>query len=149
MKAYKTWGQCPEEKRIAGVPLTHPWQVQSCAQEEVASLQANGFTIVTDEEYQAVLDISEHTSFASGFKTVPRVVSPRQIRIALIASGFTLSTIESAIAALPEPDRSFAQVSWEYSVEFQRDNPLILSMAPVLGLTSQQIDNLFIMASSL
>lgn len=149
MKAYKTWQQCPESKRLVGVPLTCPWQVQDCTIENTSALQAEGFLVVTDEQYQAILDIPEHASFESSFKTVPRVVSPRQIRIALIASGFTLSTIESAIAALPEPDRSFAQVSWEYSTEFQRDNPLILSMSPALGLTSQQIDSLFVAASTL
>jgi uncharacterized protein YlzI (FlbEa/FlbD family) len=81
--------------------------------------------------------------------TVPKIVTPRQIRIALIASGISLDTIENAIAALPEPNKSIAKVTWEYSVEFQRNNPLIASMGPVLGLTESQIDQLFIFAATL
>lgn len=81
--------------------------------------------------------------------SVPSTVTPRQIRLALIMSGVTLSTIEAAIDSLPEPRRSVAKVTWEYSVEFQRGNPLIASMGPALGLTDAQIDQLFMLAATL
>jgi len=80
---------------------------------------------------------------------IPLSVTPRQIRIALITSGITLSTIESAIDSLPEPQKSITRVTWEYSVEFQRSNPLLSSMAPMLGLSNEQIDSLFLLASTL
>ena len=72
---------------------------------------------------------------------VPSFVTPRQIRVALITSGFSLATIETAIDSLPEPQQSITRVTWEYSVEFQRNNPLLIAMAPMLGLTSADIDN--------
>lgn len=81
--------------------------------------------------------------------TVPKAVSPRQMRIALIMSGISLQTIEDTINSLPEPGRSVTRVTWEYSVEFQRDNPVLNAMAPVLGLTKEQVDDLFLLASTL
>jgi len=76
-------------------------------------------------------------------------VTPRQMRIALVMYGIPISTIDNMIESLPEPNRSVARITWEYSIEFQRNNQLIVSMAPMLGLTSQQIDQLFVLASSL
>jgi hypothetical protein len=80
---------------------------------------------------------------------VPQTVTPRQIRIALVMSGISLSTIEAMIDSLPEPDRSITRITWEYSIEFQRNNPLLNAMAPALGFTQQQIDELFQLASTL
>lgn len=80
---------------------------------------------------------------------VPEKVTPRQIRIALTLAGISESFIDSAIDALSEPNRSVAKITWEYSTEIFRDNPLILSLAPAMGLTSEQVDGLFIQAAKL
>lgn len=76
-------------------------------------------------------------------------VTPRQIRQALILSGISLQTINDTIATLPEPTRSLAQTEWEYSIAFQRNRPLVSSMAALLGLTSTQVDNLWLLAATL
>lgn len=76
-------------------------------------------------------------------------VTPRQIRIALIQSGISLTAIESMIDSLPEPQKSVAKITWEYSVEFQRNNSLLVQMAPLLGLTETDVDNLFALAITL
>ena len=81
--------------------------------------------------------------------SVPKFVTPRQIRLALIMSGISLDVIENTINSLSEPQKSIVRVTWEYSVEFQRNNPVLTSMAPVLGLTSEQVDQLFILANTL
>lgn len=80
---------------------------------------------------------------------VPEKVTPRQIRIALTLAGISESFIDSAIDALSEPNRSVAKITWEYSTEVFRNNPLILSLAPAMGLTSEQVDRLFIQAAKL
>lgn len=80
---------------------------------------------------------------------VPEKVTPRQIRIALTLAGISESFIDSAIDALSEPNRSVAKITWEYSTEVLRNNPLILSLAPAMGLTSEQVDRLFIQAAKL
>lgn len=76
-------------------------------------------------------------------------VTPRQMRQALILSGMSLASIDAAIAALPAPMNSLAQVEWEYSISFQRNRPLVLQMASVFGWSSAQLDALWALAASL
>lgn len=52
MKAYKIFSQCPVEKKLTGIPDAWPWQLQSCTEEEREYLENEGFTVVSDEEYQ-------------------------------------------------------------------------------------------------
>jgi len=72
----------------------------------------------------------------------------RQARLALLNAGL-LSSVDAAIDAMSEPSRSAARIEWEYSNELQRENALVLALAPALGLTSEQVDALFIAASTL
>lgn len=80
---------------------------------------------------------------------VPLAVSPRQIRVALVMSGIPISTIEAMLNALPEPDKTVAKITWEYTIEFNRNHPMLLTLAPLLGLSSAQLDSLFILAATL
>jgi hypothetical protein len=105
------------------------------------------------QNYKNINDIvSEIVSFEEGVftpQTYPQSVTPRQMRIALVLSGISLATIEGMIESLPEPQRSITRITWEYSIEFQRNNQLLVSMAPALGLTEVQVDDLFLLASTL
>lgn len=86
---------------------------------------------------------------------VPESVTMRQARLALIESGKfnTLSElntgINTIITGLPEPDSSKAQIEWDYSSRVERDKPFVLSIAPALGLSDLDLDNLFILAGTL
>ena len=80
---------------------------------------------------------------------VPQVVTPRQMRVALIMSGTSIASIEAMIDALEEPQRSIVKTTWEYSTEFKRDNEILNSMAGQLGLAQDDVDNLFILADTL
>lgn len=82
-------------------------------------------------------------------ESVPQIVSPRQIRLALVTSGISIDTVESFIDSLPDPDKSITRVTWEYSKEFHRTNPILNSLAPALGLSSSQVDDLFKLAATL
>lgn len=58
MKAFKTFNSCPEEKRPANIPLNYVWKLQefsSLTEDQEADLTASGFTIMTDEDYDAYL----------------------------------------------------------------------------------------------
>lgn len=79
---------------------------------------------------------------------VPYRVQMRQARHALLGAGL-LSQVEAAIEAFPEPAKSTAKIEWEYSTTLDRDNPVVLQLIPLLGLTEQQVDQLFITAASL
>lgn len=79
---------------------------------------------------------------------VPQAVTMRQARLALLGAGL-LSSVEGAIDALAEPTKTAARIEWEYSQEVHRNKQLVLVLAPLLGLTEQQLDNLFIAAAEL
>lgn len=81
-------------------------------------------------------------------QTIPDV-TPRQIRQALVLGGISLATIDAALNSLPEPQKSLALISWNYSLAFERNQELVESVAHLLGWTSQQLDDLWLFAGTL
>lgn len=79
---------------------------------------------------------------------VPGAVTMRQARLALMGAG-KLATVEAAIDALPEPNRTAARIEWDYSSEVQRHHGLVAALGPTLGMTSEQVDQLFVTAAAL
>ena len=77
-----------------------------------------------------------------------RPVTMRQARLALLAAG-VLGDVAPALAALPSPHRDAAEIEWEYASEVRRDAPLIAALGSALGLTEDQIDDLFEAAAAL
>lgn len=76
-------------------------------------------------------------------KTVPTQITPRQLRLQLLAI-----ELLDEVEALCGTDRAM-QIWFEYSLDFQRNDNMIISTAKQLGLTDEQIDNFFIEASKL
>lgn len=75
---------------------------------------------------------------------VPQAITMRQARLVLLGAG-KLSLVEPAIAAIPnEATRKAAEIEWEFSNELQRGNAFVQLLAPALGLSSDQVDALFI-----
>ena len=79
----------------------------------------------------------------------PDSVTRKQLKLQLTLSGFNMSTIDTAINSLPEPNKSIALISWNDSSEFDRNNPLLQALASMLGLTDSELDQIFIDASKL
>ena len=79
---------------------------------------------------------------------VPRRVTMRQARLALHAAGL-LGQVETAIDALPEPSRTEARIEWDFGSEVFRERDLVKMLGASLGLTSEQMDDLFITAATL
>ena len=65
-------------------------------------------------------------------------------RLALEQSGL-LASVNAHINTLSEKDK----LIWEYSDVIQRDSPLLITSATALGLSDEQVDNLFLLADSL
>lgn len=81
----------------------------------------------------------------------PKVISSvtmRQARKALLRAG-KLAQVESAIASMTGDAGAEARIEWEYSNEVLRDQPLTQSLAAALGMTDQEMDDLFTTASTL
>jgi len=75
---------------------------------------------------------------------IPQSVSMRQARLALLQAGL-LETVNQAVNTGGEADK----ITWEYATEVNRTDALVSNMAVALGLTEQQLDELFILASTL
>lgn len=78
---------------------------------------------------------------------LPRFATARQIRLALLDAGL-LDSVTTAFADLAEPMKTKAQIEWEYATEIDKESPLIQALYPKLGLTEDQLDDLFVAAAS-
>ena len=120
-----------------------------------ASAISDDATIETDykafiqlvDDIDALLD--EDKTGKSKRSGVPRFVTARQFRLALIAGGVKLADVTKAINALPEAYKEQALVSWEYAPTFERNNPFIAQLASKFGFTDESLDQLFIQADKL
>lgn len=80
---------------------------------------------------------------------VPQSVTRRQARQALRLAG-VLDMVQPAIDAIPDPmQRGLMQDEWDDSQTFERQRPALLQLAGALGLTSAQVDQLFVTAAGL
>ena len=92
------------------------------------------------EAMQAVYDVVQ----------VPEKISNLQLRSQLILQGFDLNLIEQTFNRISDAtQRELIITAWEYATNFYRNNPMIVTMGNLLGLTSEQVDEIFIKASKL
>jgi len=69
-------------------------------------------------------------------------LSMRQTRLALLDAGL-LSGVEAAIANMAEPEKSKAKIEWEYASTVNRHDPWLVRLRAELGLSEDQIDEIF------
>jgi len=98
----------------------------------------------TDEEIEEI----EIRKLNASSVLVPSQVTMRQARLALLNIG-RLGDVDSAIAALPSPQKEIAEIEWEFSSVVFRDRPMINLIAQVLGISDEELDQLFITANTL
>lgn len=60
-----------------------------------------------------------------------------------------INQINAGIDGLPEPPRAIARDRWEYKPTIRRNDPMIATLASGLGLTKEQVDNMFIAAQTI
>lgn len=126
----------------------------------------NGIKCTTIEELEVqIAGLSEEqkqfarNDFNGVENTSSQMINPvtnQQLRTALVLLSFQQNkpnlhpdAIKAFIETLPEPNRSLAIQQWEYSNEMLRNNPLVNSMAPALGLTQADLDGVWIYAKTL
>jgi hypothetical protein len=74
--------------------------------------------------------------------------TPRQFRLGLLDYGIDPDTITSMISQLPDIDeRKRVSITWEYAVLIEKNNPLIINFAQVLGVDQSGIDEIFRLAN--
>ena len=101
------------------------------------SLLPSGSQQISDEQ-------AEVMAAQPNLNTAPQTVTRRQALLALLAAE-KLDQVDLLIQNAPRA----VQIAWEAAGTFERTNPLIESLAPQLGLTEADIDNLFIAAAKL
>ena len=111
---------------------------QKVEQDKLATLE-NGLYII---KYR-VLPKTETEIIEYRNSQVPQSITPLQAKLQLLKLGL-LDEVETLVTG----DRT-AQLYWEYASIIERDNAVLLSMANSLGLTSEQVDDMFIEASKL
>lgn len=79
---------------------------------------------------------------------IPQVVTMRQARLALLAAGL-LDDVETALSSLEGAEGQAARIEWDYSSEVHRNKPFVSMLGVQLGLTEEQIDDLFVAASQI
>jgi hypothetical protein len=113
---------------------------------EKATAQA---ALATKDAEIAALEAQVAELSPPAIEGVPQVVTRRQARQAMLLAGL-LDSVQAAIGAIPDTtQRRLAQIEWDDSQNFERQRPLLVSLATALGLTSAQLDQLFVTASGL
>lgn len=79
---------------------------------------------------------------------VPQTITLWSFRAMLTVLGL-VNAAESLMNSLPEPEKTVANIQWNYGNFIDRDHPLINTLGTQLGLTTEQIDNIFIEAAKL
>ena len=77
--------------------------------------------------------------FANASKST---ITLRQAKLALLNAG-KLQDVINAIAALPEPQKTAAQIEFDYANDVERNSVLLGTIAAAIGLTEEELDQLF------
>lgn len=80
---------------------------------------------------------------------VPQTVSPRQIRMALSRTPYHGTTLRAAVEAAVDASDQDTQDWYERATIFERQLPVVLAMGVALGVTSEELDRLWILADTL
>lgn len=79
---------------------------------------------------------------------LPSTASPMRLRLALLEMEL-LDSVKSYVDALEEPQKSKVLIMWEYSTEINKNHPAVQHLATALEITSEQLDDLFVLANTL
>jgi hypothetical protein len=102
--------------------------------------------LAEDEELVDFIPDNEVTEI----KIAPETVTRRQLRQALILSDFDLTIIDNFINSVEdEKERLILDNYWNASTEFERNHPILIDFSNKLNFTTEQTNDLFILANTL
>jgi hypothetical protein len=138
MKYYKTkYGSIVNENNVT-IPMDENSDLHK---DYVDFLKNDG--IVEDTEF-----ITDEDKI--NIQIVPETVTRRQLRQALILSDFDLTIIDNFINSVEdEKERLILDNYWNASTEFERNHPILIDFSNKLNFTTEQTNDLFILANTL
>lgn len=83
-------------------------------------------------------------TYVGTLPTDTTTLTARQARLILLQAGL-LDDVEAAVAAAGRD----VQLEWEYATEIKRTWPTLVNMAAALGMTDDQLDDLFVQGAAL
>ena len=74
-------------------------------------------------------------------------ISRRQLRLTLVRNGIALDDVAAMIEGLPDGlSKDVARIEWEDAATFERMHPTLVNIGAGLGLSPEQIDELWVEA---
>lgn len=104
----------------------------------------SSWTVLPDEVGIGWVNVNGNWEEPVVVSPVPEKVSRFQARAAMYQMGLL-----EAAEALTTMAGGLTEIAWTDATEFRRDSPSIAGLAPHLGLTEEQIDNLFRLADAI
>lgn len=105
------------------------------------------FVEYTNEEGVVVTEaeqIAAYEAQRAAQRRATMTCTPRQARLALASQGL-YETVQTTVVAISDE----ARIEWEYATTIERTSPLIDAMKGALGMTDEDLDNLFDLAVTL
>ena len=105
------------------------------------------FVEYTNEEGVVVTEaeqIAAYEAQRAAERRATMTCTPRQARLALASQGL-YETVQTTVVAISDE----ARIEWEYATMVERTSPLIDAMKGTLGMTDEDLDNLFDLAVTL
>lgn len=110
----------------------------------------NGPTYTIDHENHRV--IGSYTTQEQPIinPTVPETISARQVRLWLIQNGISLDMVTNAINSIEDTTtKNSIAIEWEYAPYIERNHPMLVPLAQILGLSEADIDRAFMEAANI
>lgn len=135
-------GQISQEPIAGGIKITQEQYRQALAG------MLGGMEVTIDGGFRIMSKPDSPPPETPDIPVVPHSVTMRQARLALLQARL-LDDVAPIIEAMPSPQKEAARIEWEYSQTVERNRELVAFLAPALGLTPEQTDQLFITAAKL
>lgn len=79
---------------------------------------------------------------------IPFSITMRQFRLVLLNNGL-LNTINNILNNMSGNDGEYVRIEWEYANEVNRNSPWVSSISQSIGISEQEIDQIFLVGSKL
>ena len=80
---------------------------------------------------------------------VPTQARSMNLRLVLIENGIFMESIYDLINSLPSPTKEKAYQMFEYATHYDRNNQMLNTLAQMLNISQEQLDQFFIQAENL